>query len=149
MGSMKANRKFIEEDEAVSAVIGVILMVAITVAIAATVYYYVTSLTSTEGGSAPTLAYNVNAAADTITVTKCTPSTTKYAAATDSANLIFKNSTGISYYVLDDLTISTAGTGYETANPIQAGDIIRGFVDGESYTIVWDPLNEVLGSFTI
>jgi flagellin-like protein len=31
---MKANRKFIEGDEAVSAVIGVILMVAITVAIA-------------------------------------------------------------------------------------------------------------------
>ena len=37
---MKANRKF-KEEEAVSAVIGVILMVAITVAIAATVYVYV------------------------------------------------------------------------------------------------------------
>ena len=41
---MKANRKFKEEDEAVSAVIGVILMVAITVAIAATVYVYVTGM---------------------------------------------------------------------------------------------------------
>jgi flagellin-like protein len=41
---MKANRKFIQaEDEAVSAVIGVILMVAITVAIAATVYVYLLS----------------------------------------------------------------------------------------------------------
>jgi flagellin-like protein len=30
--NMKANKKFVEEDEAVSAVIGVILMVAITVA---------------------------------------------------------------------------------------------------------------------
>jgi hypothetical protein len=39
---MKANKKFIEEDErAVSAVIGVILMVSITVAIAAIVYVYV------------------------------------------------------------------------------------------------------------
>lgn len=38
---MKANRKFKEEENAVSAVIGVILMVAITVAIAATVYVYV------------------------------------------------------------------------------------------------------------
>ena len=49
---MKANKKFVEETEAVSAVIGVILMVAITVAIAATVYVYVTGLTSSpsEGG---------------------------------------------------------------------------------------------------
>ena len=38
---MKANRKFVDGEEAVSAVIGVILMVAITVAIAATVYVYV------------------------------------------------------------------------------------------------------------
>jgi flagellin-like protein len=41
---MKANRKYIEGEEAVSAVIGVILMVAITVAIAATVYVYVSGL---------------------------------------------------------------------------------------------------------
>jgi len=42
---MKANRKFKDkEDEAVSAVIGVILMVAITVAIAATVYVYVSGM---------------------------------------------------------------------------------------------------------
>ncbi|MCX6667758.1 MAG: type IV pilin N-terminal domain-containing protein [Euryarchaeota archaeon] len=44
MGKMKANRKFINGEEAVSAVIGVILMVAITVAIAATVYVYVSGM---------------------------------------------------------------------------------------------------------
>jgi len=44
---MKANRKFVEHDGAVSAVIGVILMVAITVAIAATVYVYVSGLGNT------------------------------------------------------------------------------------------------------
>jgi flagellin-like protein len=44
---MKANRKFVEGEEAVSAVIGVILMVAITVAIAATVYVYVTGIVPT------------------------------------------------------------------------------------------------------
>lgn len=38
---MKANRCFVEEKEGVSAVVGVILMVLITIAIAATVYYYV------------------------------------------------------------------------------------------------------------
>ena len=47
---MKANKKFVEE-EAVSAVIGVILMVAITVAIAATVYVYISGL---GGGSETT-----------------------------------------------------------------------------------------------
>ncbi len=41
---MKGNRKFKEEAEAVSAVIGVILMVAITVAIAATTFIYFTSM---------------------------------------------------------------------------------------------------------
>ena len=41
---MKANRKFKEDEEGVSAVIGVILMVAITVAIAATVYVYVSGM---------------------------------------------------------------------------------------------------------
>ena len=41
---MKANRKFVDGEEAVSAVIGVILMVAITVAIAATVYVYVSGM---------------------------------------------------------------------------------------------------------
>ena len=45
---MKANRKFVEGDEAVSAVIGVILMVAITVAIAATVYVYVSGMVTPE-----------------------------------------------------------------------------------------------------
>ena len=43
MGNMKANRKF-KEEKAVSAVIGVILMVAITVAIAATVFVYVSGM---------------------------------------------------------------------------------------------------------
>ena len=55
---MKANKKFVEEEEAVSAVIGVILMVAITVAIAATVYLYISGL----GGSsvtAPTVTLRI------------------------------------------------------------------------------------------
>ena len=53
---MKANRKFKEEKEAVSAVIGVILMVAITVAIAATVFVYVNQLADTGGGAGKTIS---------------------------------------------------------------------------------------------
>ncbi len=55
MGNMKANRKFKEEDNAVSAVIGVILMVAITVAIAATVYVYVSGMLGSGPSTSPTL----------------------------------------------------------------------------------------------
>jgi flagellin-like protein len=59
MGKMKANRKFIEGDErAVSAVIGVILMVAITVAIAATVYVYVSGMLGGGATKAPDMAFN-------------------------------------------------------------------------------------------
>jgi flagellin-like protein len=56
---MKANRKFREADErAVSAVIGVILMVAITVAIAATVYVYVSGMIGGTQNKAPNMAWN-------------------------------------------------------------------------------------------
>jgi len=55
MGNMKANRKFVEGEEAVSAVIGVILMVAITVAIAATVYVYVSGMLSPVPTAAPSI----------------------------------------------------------------------------------------------
>ena len=57
MGKMKANRKFVDGEEAVSAVIGVILMVAITVAIAATVYVYVSGMMGTGQEAAPTLTF--------------------------------------------------------------------------------------------
>ena len=55
---MKANRKFIEEEAGVSAVIGVILMVAITVAIAATVYVYVSGMIGGTATKTSTLSMN-------------------------------------------------------------------------------------------
>ena len=54
--NMKANRKFVDGEEAVSAVIGVILMVAITVAIAATVYVYVSGMIGTGPATNPTVS---------------------------------------------------------------------------------------------
>ncbi len=59
---MKGNRKFIEkkaDEEAVSAVIGVILMVAITVAIAATVYVYVSGMIGGTATKVSTLSMNI------------------------------------------------------------------------------------------
>jgi flagellin-like protein len=60
MGKMKANSKFVNGEEAVSAVIGVILMVAITVAIAATVYVYVSGMLPTSKGAPPAMSLSQN-----------------------------------------------------------------------------------------
>jgi len=66
---MKANKKFVEEnEEAVSAVIGVILMVAITVAIAATVYVYVSGMLGGGQQSTPNIAFTKTN--DRLTVSK-------------------------------------------------------------------------------
>ncbi len=75
MGKMKANRKFVDGEEAVSAVIGVILMVAITVAIAATVYVYVSGMMGTGQEAAPTLTFikEDKAAINTLTVIAADP----------------------------------------------------------------------------
>jgi len=68
MGNMKANRKFVRSENAVSAVIGVILMVAITVAIAATVYVYVSGMIGGTKKSAPTVQFTKDESADRMIV---------------------------------------------------------------------------------
>ena len=70
---MKANRKFIEGEEAVSAVIGVILMVAITVAIAATVYVYVSGMIGSSPTSTPSVQFVKDDVADKLTVASADP----------------------------------------------------------------------------
>lgn len=150
---MKANRKFVEENndtKAVSAVIGVILMVAITVAIAATVYYYVTVLTGgTTGASSPTLGWSTDASNNRITITSCVPSDSVYGTS-GSGNLVFKNATtGVSWYKQDSGHIATTETLLDLGT-IDAGDIVNfnlSYVG--TYTVVWVPTNEVLGSFSV
>jgi len=57
---VKSNRKFIGDDyKAVSAVIGVILMVAITVAVAGTIYYYISGLSDLPVKHTSSLSMNV------------------------------------------------------------------------------------------
>lgn len=75
MGKMKANRKFVDGEEAVSAVIGVILMVAITVAIAATVYVYVSGMMGTENEITPVITFQKQdtALVNTLTVISADP----------------------------------------------------------------------------
>ena len=73
MGNMKANKKFVCEEEAVSAVIGVILMVAITVAIAATVYVYVSGMIGTSPETTPSIQFTKDSSAKTLTVSTADP----------------------------------------------------------------------------
>lgn len=70
---MKANRKFVNGEEAVSAVIGVILMVAITVAIAATVYMYVSGMIGGGPGSTPSVSVTSEASGTGCIITIGTP----------------------------------------------------------------------------
>ena len=70
---MKANRKFVEGEEAVSAVIGVILMVAITVAIAATVYVYVSGMLG--GGPSSSATVSLVQTANYVSIQKVTSET--------------------------------------------------------------------------
>ncbi|PKK85137.1 MAG: hypothetical protein CVT48_06935 [Thermoplasmata archaeon HGW-Thermoplasmata-1] len=60
---MKANRKFINNDDAVSPVIAVILLVAITVVLAASIWFIVNGMTDT-ADKAPTAVYQVKDAND-------------------------------------------------------------------------------------
>jgi len=73
MGKMKANRKFVDGEEAVSAVIGVILMVAITVAIAATVYVYVSGMMGTSPESTPSVQFVKDDSNNKLTVASADP----------------------------------------------------------------------------
>ena len=70
---MKANKKFVEGEEAVSAVIGVILMVAITVAIAATVYVYVSGMIGTSPETAPSIQFTQDKSGGTLQVATADP----------------------------------------------------------------------------
>jgi flagellin-like protein len=65
---MKANQAFKEADDAVSPVIGVILMVAITVVLAAVVFVLVGNLTDTSE-AAPTVVFTYSDSAGTARVT--------------------------------------------------------------------------------
>src|SRR5688500_3796114 len=65
---MKANRKFGQADDAVSPVIAVILMVAITVVLAATVFVLVSDIGGNTGSAAPQISWNPDEGNDRLSV---------------------------------------------------------------------------------
>ncbi len=162
MGKMKANRKFIKGEEAVSAVIGVILMVAITVAIAATVYVYVSGMLPTGGSAVPSMAMTQVTAATLTSGNKWVNFTV------DSASSSAKWS-DLRVYINQTLVTSTPYNGIPSAwtttrpnpcanytgagTPIKANDWLiihsNALAEGATITIVHAPSNSKIITKTI
>ena len=163
---MKANRKFVEgNEEGVSAVIGVILMVAITVAIAATVYVYVSGMIGGTSESTPTITFTPDNSADKLTVVsadtglnwtdfKISFDTTLDANITGhtagAADFAF---TADTTYTIDSADIWGTGAwavpgGYD----IDAGDSITISTSGlgtVKMTLIYAPSNSMVGTWSV
>jgi flagellin-like protein len=129
---MKIPRKKINQN-AVSAVIGVIIMVAITIAMAAVAYAYFTGMIGGQKSATPVVSFTPSASDKTITV-----STADVDANWNDIRITFTNATGSN---------QTSKNGV-----MKAGDIIsllaqplRGTV---TVTIIHVPTNTLLGTYT-
>ena len=143
MGNMKSNRKFrMEDDEAVSAVIGVILMVAITVAIAATVYVYVSGMLGGGPSSTPSVSMvaTPSGTSCSVTVASVTSSGVLWA----DVSLVLHNLT-----TAEQMTAPAEPVGDTT---VSGGDLIQitGLTDGSQYrvTMVYDSTGSTMGTST-
>lgn len=135
---MKANRKFIEDGEAVSAVIGVILMVAITVAIAATVYVYVSGMLGGGTDISPTVTLQQSGGSILVSKVQNGPVNN------DSASVSVVNKTSGTF---EGSGIIYAGDDGE----VNGGDTIVLDVPGESgqqYTVQLIYADDVIGTCT-
>ena len=128
MGKMKSNQKFRNEEKAVSAVIGVILMVAITVAIAATVYVYVSGMLGGGAEKAPDLAFN------------------KITTGTKGLTLTRADS-GLTW---DEFSISVNGTAYTAlgTSAVTAGDFIPAATAPSYIKIIHTGTNTLMGNWS-
>ncbi len=142
---MKANRKFISnDDEAVSAVIGVILMVAITVAIAATVYVYVSGMIGGTQKQTPTLSCMVDATADKVIIVSSD-------VATNWTDITITNDSGVTCQWAIWHEGSNATTNTMPAGLVTAGDYIKiwGVSGNVKITFRYEPTNSLMGSWTV
>ena len=133
---MKANRKFVESEEGVSAVIGVILMVAITVAIAATVYVYTSQMIG--GGT-------------TIPV----PTITFYRSEIDNTLIVIQGDPKINWIEVNMTATDGANYFYDhnLTGTLNAGDTIS--FDGQGLNgtitirIIHTPTNSLIGTYKL
>lgn len=127
----KANQKFVQADEAVSPVIGVILMVAITVVLAAVVFVLVSNLG--EGSeAAPDMGFTADDTAATATVVRAPPL---------SEGLLW----GTHIVIAGDCAPANAGV--QDGQAVDAGDVID-CASGDSLTVTHVQTNTLLYSHT-
>jgi FlaG/FlaF family flagellin (archaellin) len=132
MEYMKANRKFKDKDDAVSAVIGVILMVAITVAIAATVYVYVSGMIGSSPTQTPSVQFVKDDVANKLTV-----------ASADPGNLEWDE-----FDISSSLSSSEMQKSFnQTTDSVTAGDYLYNITGTETISIVYEPTNTLLGTW--
>lgn len=116
---MKANRKFVRTDDAVSPVIAVILMVAITVVLAATVFVLVSDIGGNTGSTAPQISWNPDETQDRFTVNTAANNADWYrltiqADSCTSVGAIVAGSTSSATYI--NKNVNAAATGADIAN---------------------------------
>jgi flagellin-like protein len=152
MDGMKSNRKFKQEDEAVSAVIGVILMVAITVAIAATVYVYVSGMIGTSPESTPNMQLVRDNTDKELTVASADPGNLKWSdfnvtASKDITNLTLNYGGNTPRYLYDGDTIVGRLSDLGTTTYVTAGDYFNLTGTG-TITLRHTPTNTLIGTYT-
>lgn len=159
---MKKNKKIIEKEAGVSAVIGVILMVAITVAIAATVYVYVSGMIGGPGQQTPTVQFVVDSGDNTLQISTADPDVTWTDIKIKTDNTVWlqcgttENTTAVTTTLTTILGASGSGAIFESglSGDVAAGDTFHiigpGTLDGNvKFTFVYDPTNSVIGTWTV
>ncbi|HWR27783.1 MAG TPA: type IV pilin N-terminal domain-containing protein [Candidatus Thermoplasmatota archaeon] len=128
-------REFNQRKQAVSAVIGVIIMVAITIAMAAVAYAYFTGMIGEQKIDAPVIDFVKSDSEKTITI-----STADIDANWNDINITFTNAT--SYDYLTKTGAVTAGDKID----LTIDQSLRGKV---TITFIHKPSNSLLGTYTI
>lgn len=162
---MKANRKFLNgDDEAVSPVIAVILMVAITVVLAATVYVWVSGFGSNSSAPAKSMALTSDGAINldnkTYTVASATPGMkwTDVTFKLDGAPLAYDNlaadaAVADTYCPLDSAAACfDPSTATGSALLIDAGDRVRFHdtaITGQKLLVLDSSSNSIIVTLTI
>ena len=132
---MKKNKK-LNEKQAVSAVIGVILMVSITVAIAATVYLYMSSRVDEAPNETPVINFFADEAENTLYVVSYNNQIDW-----DDINMTATNDTDTLYDHGQNGAIEVGDTIYFEGNGIVEGEIIIRFR--------YNPTNTLIGTYKL
>lgn len=136
MRYMNSHRRIINKN-AVSAVIGVIIMVAITVAMAAVAYAYFTGMIGEQKKAAPAISFTPSASEKTITVTIADVDTNW-----NDINITITNATSFTYLLKSGMVNAGDTINLQTdPNPILRGKV--------TVTFRHVPTNSVIGTYII